>query len=475
MKREIAWLISLLTVLVVGVVIGCGGSGGGGGSTSSGSSIFLQDDMNVGYSHVWVTIDSVSLVKNGVAKTVFDDTSAGGKVVDLSSMHDANGALFLLLGQAPPAGPFQSATVTVASTLSVVPTGTNVAVDATFQGATGPTFAMSLNLGNSNAAPLPSALLIDFNLKNWTLNGTVVSAPNNAFLSAGIWAGFATPGRILSDDYLGKVSSLTGTAPNQTFTLSGPTQVAVQTSSSTVIFNADGTPNASLSTAESAGDFAVVTGSFDAMAKVIDATSIKLVAPTDNTLAPGVGGIVQSDDATAGTIVIQVANVDNWMPTTQTLTINVGSSTSLIDGAGVSDTSSQFFTALTPGTTKIFASGAISNGVMTAGSVRIVNPSSSSGTGGGKGGEAAFMGSVSNVNASEGTFDLQISAWEGLWAGSLTTIHVTTNSSTVFGPGESETAFFEGLKSTTSVVIRGAVNEASGTMVASSVSTGTKL
>ena len=476
MKRELAWLVSIVTLFAVGLIIGCGGGGGGGSTSSSGTSIFAQDDLNTNYSNVWVTIESVSVVKNGTSQTVFDDTANGGKVVDLRSLHDSSGALFLLLGQAPPSGPFQSVTVTVASQLSIVPTGTSTAILATFQGATGPTFPLTLTLSSSTASPGPGSLLIDFNLANWTLTGTTVSAPNNAYLSVGNPAGFTLPGRQMPNDFLGKVTGLAGTAPNQTFSLNGPFAVTVQTSSSTVIFNSDGSVNASLSTAQSAGDFALVSGSYDATSKLLTATSIKLISPTDVSLTPGVGGTVMTDNSTSGALTIQVSTADSWLPSTLSLTIDVTSSTAFIDASGVSDTESEFFAALTTGTSKVFANGPVSNGVMQATTIRIVG-NGGSGLGGGLGGgnEAAFQGSISNVNASAGTFDLTISAWEGFSAGNLTTIHVTTSPSTQFLGSQTSNGFFSSLTSTSQASVRGTLDTSTATLAATAVGTGTVL
>lgn len=477
MKRKFTWLVSLLSLLVLGFVLGCGGSGSGG-SSGSGTDVFIQDDMNTNYSHVWVTIDQVSIVKNGSTQVLFDGTANGGtgKVVDLLSLHGTGAPLFLMLGQAAPVGPFQSVSVTVASSLSVVPTGSTTPIAATFQGATGSTFTMSLTLptgpvGPGGQAPIPNGLLVDFDLANWNLNGTTVSATNNQFLSPGTWTGFGSPGNQVPNDFLGAISDLTGTAPNQTFTLTGPFAVTVQTTASTVIFNADGTVSASLSAAENSGEMAMVSGSFDASTKTLTATSIRLVPATALPLAPAVGGVVQSDSASNGTITIQVASSDNWLPITMNLTIDVTSNTSLIDGSGVTDTPAEFFAALTAGTTRIFATGPISNGVMQATMVGISMPLGSIGSGG-QGGEVVLMGSPTNINATAGTFDLTVGAWEGKFTGPATTIHVTTGSGTTFNNNQSETSFFQSLTQTTKVAVRGNLTPSTDTVSAVAVESG---
>src|SRR5262249_1507093 len=139
-KLTIAAALALALALV-----GCGGSGSSAGSSSPNSTmnVYAADDMSTGFDNVWVTIDTGSLTKkDGTSVTVFDESSSGGRTVDLMSLHNGNGALFLLLGQAPPAGQYAGVNVVVSSTLTVVPTGASNAVQATFAGAASSTFTM---------------------------------------------------------------------------------------------------------------------------------------------------------------------------------------------------------------------------------------------------------------------------------------------------------------------------------------------
>jgi hypothetical protein len=254
--------------------------------------------------------------------------------------------------------------------------------------------------------------------------------------------------------------------------------VTVSTNSSTVIFNADGTVDASLATAESAGDNAVVTGSYDATSKILTATSIQLFGPGSSNATPGAGGIVSADNVSNGSISLQVAHSDNWLPTTTSLTVNVTSNTTFVDASGVDDTESEFFSALTTGTTRIFATGPISNGTMQATTIWIVGGGSGLGsgtTGGGGVAEVVFQGTASNADPTAGTFDLTIDAWEGLWSGAMSTIHVTTNSATAYRNNLTPSTFFSGLTPSTQVIVRGALDTSTETITAAAVSTGSVL
>src|SRR5579872_6102314 len=115
--------ISILFVaasFAASMLAGCGG--GGASSAFSGTQVFAQDDTNKSFSHVWVTIDKVTLNGSSSSTTVFDDTAIGGRVVDLRSLWDdqSNTPQFLLLGQTnSSAGSYQSVSVTMEPGVSV--------------------------------------------------------------------------------------------------------------------------------------------------------------------------------------------------------------------------------------------------------------------------------------------------------------------------------------------------------------------
>ncbi|HLK16441.1 MAG TPA: DUF4382 domain-containing protein [Fimbriimonadaceae bacterium] len=466
------WLSAIL-VLTAALVAGCGGGGsgstGGGGGGGGGSQLFAVDDMNAGFDHVWVTIDSVALTTSGGGTTtIFDATAQGGRVVDLRSLHDGAGARFLLLGgfNVPP-GSYTGITVTTAAGLTVFPTGATTGTAATFAGATGNKFVMTLALMTSQTSSQSSRVIVDFNLANWTLTGTTVSAANNAFLTLGSPNGINDGSRHVASDYDGTLSSLGGTAPAQTFTLTqGSSSLNVATNSSTVINNSDGSANPALAN----GQLLDVFGTFDTTTNVLTATAITIriggSRPPER-----VRGVVTAFDATAGTITLQPGDCDWFEPTSSALTIDVNSNTMFFGNSGVTDTQAQFFAALVAGNSKVAVDGSLSGSTMTAVAIRIYGPPPIPTTI-----DTAVQGMVSNANVTAGTFDLSIHDWEGGRVDRDATVHIVTTSSTVVrvnGQASTLAAFFTALGSNSFARVRGSLDLSTMTLTAVVIGTST--
>lgn len=455
------------------LLVGCGGSGAGspGGGGAASTQVFAVDDMNSGFDHVWVTIDTISLTSaGGGSTTIFDATSQGGKVVDLRTLHDASGAKFLLLGGFnTPSGSYTGVNVTVASGLTVFPTGATTGTAATFANATGGTYTMTLTFPQSETISEANKVIVDFDLANWTLTGTTVSAANNAFLSMGSSTGIGDGNRHVPSDYLGSVSALSGTAPTQSFTLTnGRCTLDVVTSSATTIVNSDGSANPTLAD----GANVDVTGTFDTTNNVLDATSITIrIAST--TPPQLVHGLVTAFDANAQTVTLQVQDCDRFQPTSTAMTIDVSANTVYFSSGGVTDTEAQFFAALVANTTQVVADGQLSGSTLTAVHIGIVGPPTPPTTI-----DTAVMGPVTNANAAAGTFDVTARDWEGGLRPSqraATTVHVVTTTSTVFeasGQAGTEAGFFSSLTSTTTAQVRGSLDPSTQTITATLVSTG---
>ncbi|MHB8638083.1 MAG: DUF4382 domain-containing protein [Fimbriimonadaceae bacterium] len=448
---------------------GCGGSGGVGAAGAGGNmSLFAIDDMNAGYDHVWVTIDKVDLVGPANATTnLFDATATGGKVVDLRTLHDGGGARFLLLGGCnTPAGTYTGINVTLAPSLTVVPTGATAGIAATFSGATGSTFEMSLTFAAPQNISASNKLVVDFNLANWNLNGTTVSATNNAYLALGSTTGITDPTRHEPSDYDGAASALTGVAPTQTFTLTdGQHSVTVATSASTVITNSDGSANPVLAN----GSKVDVTGTFDATNNVLDATAIRIHVGADQSHAPLVSGLVTAFDPVANTVTLQLRDCDDFQPSATTITITVDTTTTYFGPTGVTDTHDQFFGALVAGTSKVYATGSLSGATFAASKIQIQGSPSADN-------ELAIHGPSSNANLAGLTFDVTPSQWEGDDSlNNSTVIHVvlTANTKLVNSGGVVDAAtFFGSLTAQPNVMVRGTLDTASMTLTATIAANG---
>jgi len=466
MRKRQGWIILLASIVGSLLLTGCGGGGSAAGGGGGGNmSLFAVDDMNTGYDHVWVTIDKVDLVGAGSTTNVFDATASGGKVVDLRTLHDGNGARFLLLGGCnTPAGSYTGINITLAPSVTVVPTGASTGVAATFSGATGPTFVMSLTFPAQNISST-NKVVVDFNLANWTLSGTTVSAPNNAYLALGSTTGITDPTRHEPSDYDGAVSGVTGSAPTQTFTLTdGSHSMNVATSASTVLTNSDGSSNPALDNGEKVD----VVGTYDTTNNVLNATNIRIHIGSDRSHAPMAHGLVTAFDPVANTITVAVHDCDEFQPTSTSLTINVDANTLFFGPTGVTDTHDQFFAALVANTSKVYAIGNLNGSTFTATKIEI--------QGDGSGHELAVHGPASNVNATAFTFDVTASQSEGDdEVGSTTVLHVVTNSNTKFvnsGQLVDQPTFFNSLSTQSNVMVRGSLDKSTMTLTAELVGNG---
>jgi hypothetical protein len=428
---------------------------------------YTTSETNASLAHVWVTLNSVSLVKGTASTTVYDPGASGGQLVDLSAMHDGGGNIFLFLGsETVNTSGVTAVSLVVNSQASVILAGASSAVNATFAGSSGPTFTMTLPIP-ANAPSVSGGIVIDFNLANWTLSGATLSAKSNQFLSLGTPSAPRSGGHFMANDYVGIVGTLSGAAPNQTFTFNQSAfTTSFSTSSATSIYNADGSSNPVLAD----GDAVVVHGTFNSGTGVVQAQEIAIFKTGLSQPTPFVHGLVTADSATAGSITLALENAIGCQPTVVNFTVNTTSSTTFLDASGVSESASDFFASLTTGTSEIAASGDVKDGAMTATAVKLVGMGKTSPTP-----ELAFFGAVTDPNAKAGTFNLNVSDWQGWNWGAPKSVNVTTGNTTTYevnGAKVSEAAFFAAITSTTIVEVKGAFNVSTSTLAADRVRIG---
>jgi hypothetical protein len=469
---------AIALAIAVGLA-GCGGGGGGGQASTSGggggggggtSNMFVTNSGSTSYTHAWVTITSVDMVgTNGQITNVYNSASAGGQVVDLGSLNASTGQQFMLLTTFnPPSGTLKNVNVTVSSNLSLTESGSSSATSATFSGSKGNSAVLTATVG-SQVGGGSQNMTLDFNLANWKISGGTVSASGSGFVKLGFGIGQINQTNVLAGDYFGVVSSLSGTTPTQTFTITrGRFSVAVATNTSTVLYNSDGSANPTLTN----GAVVDVAGTYDAANNAIDANAIIIEIGVQAPPPARATGLVTTDSATGNTIGMQLTISQGFMPTTTALTVSVTPSTTYIDGSGVTDTESQFFANLTPGTTVIRAEGTISGSTITATSVRIVLP-----PGGGSTTPvlAAIRGTALNVNTTADTLTVTVKQWEGIRAHRDVEVSVITTADTQYavdGTIVTAATFFATLNASSTVNVRGSLDPATLTLTAAIVSTG---
>jgi len=327
-------------------LVGCGGGGGGttggGGTSSAKVGVFFTDNLSAGYDHVWVTAYKVELYNGASSVTVLDNPS--GEAIDLRALGTPAGGQFLFLGPGSvPAGTYTKVEITLGRNVNLFTTGATTATVATFPPA--------MNSGANSKLELPLAppmtvtgsgqnLIIDFDLPNWTLAGGIVTPA----LLRHNGTGLDDLNRHEDEDYKGTLSGLSGTAPNQTFTMTRfGSQIQVICTSATTIFAHNGAAGAALAN----GQIVEVRGVFDVLAQALRAASVKIEdGEDDGAGSPKVEGLASAVDAGAGTFKLSTASVRGFVPSQSAVNIMTSPTTVFMNNAGTAITKTAFFEAL---------------------------------------------------------------------------------------------------------------------------------
>ena len=418
-------MMSKLAKVILGIVavaaIGCGG-GGGGGSSSNGDSgnIFLTDDLNTGYDHVWVTIKEVSLGKVGGGSTVvFSDPT--GTTVDLRSLRDAQGKRFRFLSRDNGlSGQYDSVSVVLDDDVVLFTTGSSTGLARTFEGAVGGEKTLTATFSAREFGPGNDDLIIDFDLAAWSDNGTQVTGAT--ILATADDVDFGDDNRHDRDNFPGFISGLSGTAPDQTFTLTrGNDTVVVQLSSDTEIHRSGGNGNPVLAN----GQHVVVRGHFDAASNMLVAERVKITGTSDDDEDEAFGN-VSNIDGNAGSFDLEVLDVEDFLPSGDPIHVTTGGQTTFRNNAGVTVTKEEFFAGLTAGAqVEVEGSYDFASNTLSATKVKIEDDGDDEDN-------AEVTGATSNVDS--GIFSFQIAATEfsGLNVPPGTLITVQTSDSTEF-------------------------------------------
>ena len=425
LAQKTSLLISTFLLLLFAVT-GCGGSSsnsGNGGGTAGKVALYATDSLG-NNDHVWVTIYQITVTGGTASQTMFDDSS--GKVVDLASLRDGAGGKFDFLALAPcSGGPFNAAVVTMDKDLTLVPSGSTGGMAKQFADqfdvAGGKTqirfdFQRPRALGQTEPE-----LVVDFDLQNWNeVGGKIVPAIKDIDGS-----GVDDRNRHNDDDHGGSISGLTGTAPDQQFTLStgSSRSVIVRTDVNTVIFRANNQPNPVLAN----GQHVEVRGTYLVADGFLKAKSIK-IEDANGLNRPDARGPVRAIDAAAGTFDVMVKGCEGFLPQGSIVHVASGVDTVFRSHRGVTLTKDEFFVALVAaGTVEVEGAYDGTSNTITAKRAKIED------AGGGDGGvEAEAKGATLNVDSVSGTFSLTLSVWEGFAGSAGQVVSVTTAGPTVF-------------------------------------------
>jgi hypothetical protein len=279
---------------------GCGSGSAPGGSRAR-TNVFLTDGPREDFSHIWTTIYKVTLTPQDGSTPVTVFESATGTLIDLKTLRDASGERYSFLSSASvPAGIYSGAVVTVGSSMQLIKSGqtagtdlpvdASIATDASGHPAIPITFRAPKTLGSETGS-----VVVDFNLARFVVKASGVLPA----LGEGVGDGLRNKQRHEDGDYRGTISSLSGSAPDLTFTLTtgNGQSVSVATSASTALYGA--------TLAE--GGVVKVEGTLDAATGVLTATKVGVCGvggPSKDARTPHVSGTSSAVDAAAGTFTL---------------------------------------------------------------------------------------------------------------------------------------------------------------------------
>ncbi len=491
------WLLGCVGLMGIGLA-GCGSGSGSVGSGITGGTrsvgVYVTDDIRTGYDKVWAEVHKIEMTSSTGASTVlFNDPK--GKIVDLRSLHDAQGSRFLFLSnQSVPAGTYTSMKVTVGNKMTLFTTGATVGKSVTMnpalpvdgQGNT----QISVNLPTPVVVDSSSAkVVVDFDLSKFDISGGQVTP----VVKKGDTSTIDNPARHENEDIRGVVSALSGTAPALQFTLSPSSgnPLTVTLDSATTLFFQSGATNPLLAN----GQKVEVRGIVDPTTNTLKATEVKIEDASQSAESHSeVKGLSGDANSTTGTFTITVGEAEDFLPATSKVTVLTNAATVFRADSGVKLSATDFFSRLsTPAVVKAEGTYDAASNTLTATVVKIRKSgnnssedggSGSNGGNGGNGGngngggsndggsghqgrEAEVAGTISNSSVASSNLQLNpVTKFEGFsFAGG--TLNVVTTDTTEFRGAQgkvSATDFYASLSSSTKVEIKGSYKD--GTLTA---------
>ncbi|MDH4389489.1 MAG: DUF4382 domain-containing protein [Fimbriimonas sp.] len=264
--------ICVAVVLALGALIGaqgCGGSSSGSGGTGN-FQLFLTDDLHAGYSGVWVKVYKAQIKNSaGASTTLFD--SVAGTTINLRQLNDGASRFLLLAPGTLPDGTYNKIEFVLDKAVTLVATPSGTSTNGNFAAALDDSTAgrskLEINLTPALVVPGATRVCIDFDLRNWTFVGGIVTP----VLGVHPGTGLDDSSRHERFEFKGLIRDLSGVAPTQTFILGLRTggSVAVSTDANTSIVG-------DVASALGNGLKAEVYGDFNPTTKTVAARVIKL-------------------------------------------------------------------------------------------------------------------------------------------------------------------------------------------------------
>lgn len=437
--KVITWFLALFAIFLVG----CGG-GGGSATTGQPLNVFITDDLNTGFDHVWVSIKQIDLVSANGNTTVY---LSAGQSVDLRSLNNGN-SLFQYLNVASiPAGSYTAARVTLDKRLSLFTTGATSANQVQFDDpfVSGDNATMVVNFATPFNIVTGGNLVLDFDLSQWVLNNGKVTP----VVAQGNTTGLNDPNRHVGEDFKGTISNLSGTAPVQTFDLRLGTgrNILVTTSATTVIYREDGNGSPTLSNnivVEVRGLFTPATGR-------LDAKSVKLEDGTQG--EDKVKGLVTSTSVPANGITVDANFVRGFIPTESNVKVIFTANTTFFSFGGLPISETEFRNILGSGTPNVEAEGTYNSTTneLTARKIKLEDDDIN---------EDEAKGPAISDDEAAGTLTYTVNEWSGFAYTFGTPITAKANGSTEYraanGDDMTKSEFFAAVAAGTPVKVEGA-------------------
>jgi len=395
-------LLVMALVLAVSVLIGCGGSGS---NNTSDLQVFATDDLNLGYSGVWVKFYKAELksTTNG-SVTIFNDPN--GLTVNLRSLNDGLAKFILFAHQRVPNDTYNKLEFDVDSNLTLVASPSGTATQNTFpvslNAATAGHSTLTLNLNPALTIPGTNSIVVDFDLANWTVSGSVVTP----VLTRHNGNGLNDPNRHHPFEFKGLANGITGAAPNQSFTLdmNHGGSVTVTTDDTTQIISDGGSTNLTNSARVE------VFGTFDPLTNSVAAKIIRLESEFEH--EDKVIGTLSNP--LVGNLTFQIAPTftRGFSPMGETITVHTTANTHFRGRHGANMTETEFYASLLllgpNSTAEVEGTYDSGTNTLTATSVHVESEADL--------GEDEAKGTTSVPNSVASTFDMTIQESEGFTA-----------------------------------------------------------
>ena len=440
--RKLSLLITFVVMASLQILAGCGGSGSGTEAVSGSDaavSVFFTDDGSADFDQAWVTAYRVELANDSSTLTLFE--SEEGQEIDLRSLTSPEGSEFLFLAASTiPKGTYTKVLVTLAKSTRLFTKGSETSTQAEFPA--DPSNAERTKLEIKLDPPLAITgathdLVLDFDLSAWKLEGTSVTP----LIKTHSGAGLDDLNRHRRQEYLGVLSGLTGTAPEQTFALGmRGRRLQVVCSADTQILAEALEGDAPLL---SEGKLVEVKGVFDILTRTLRAQSVLIKSKSAPEKEVIVTGSTKESNESEGFLSITSRRVKGFIPASRSVKVTVLDSSKFVDSKGKATTKADFFASLKDTKLLVEAIGAWSAETSTfaATQVRLITESAPRP-------EVSIEGTIKTANKEEGIFVLlgEGVTLKGFTAAEGADLKISASQSTVYKEAKGTTltrdAFF---------------------------------